>query len=49
MMDYAPDSLQREVPDPYYGGAEGFEEVLDLLEAAAVGLLAQLQQPAPTR
>jgi protein-tyrosine phosphatase len=27
------------VPDPYYGGANGFEEVLDLVEAAARGLL----------
>jgi protein-tyrosine phosphatase len=28
-----------EVPDPYYGGDEGFEHVLDLIEAAAGGLL----------
>jgi protein-tyrosine phosphatase len=27
------------VPDPYYGGAQGFEEVLDLVENAAHGLL----------
>jgi protein-tyrosine phosphatase len=44
MMDYVPDSPQREVPDPYYGGPEGFEEVLDLLEAAAAGLLKELQR-----
>jgi protein-tyrosine-phosphatase len=30
-------------PDPYYGGAEGFEEVLDLLEDACSGLLTQLE------
>ena len=30
------------VPDPYYGGAEGFEYVLDLLEDACVGLLRKL-------
>lgn len=30
------------VPDPYYGGAEGFENVLDLLEDACAGLLATL-------
>lgn len=30
------------VPDPYYGGADGFDEVFDLVEAAARGLLAQL-------
>ncbi len=28
-----------EVPDPYYGGARGFEEVLDMVEDAAAGLL----------
>jgi protein-tyrosine phosphatase len=33
-----------EVPDPYHGGAEGFEHVLDLCEAAAAGLLAHLQR-----
>ena len=30
------------IPDPYYSGAEGFERVLDLLEDACRGLLAQL-------
>ena len=32
-----------EVPDPYYGGEEGFEQVLDLLEDACSGLLAALR------
>lgn len=32
-----------EVPDPYYGGPEGFEQVLDLLEDACEGLLAHLK------
>lgn len=32
------------VPDPYYGGSEGFELVLDLLEDAASGLFQYLQQ-----
>lgn len=31
-----------EVPDPYYGGPEGFQRVLDLIEDAAAGLLDQL-------
>lgn len=35
-------SDEREVPDPYYGGPEGFEQVLDLVEDAASGLLRQL-------
>ncbi len=39
MMSYAPDAGRRAVPDPYYGGPRGFEEVLDLLEQAAEGLL----------
>ena len=33
-----------EVPDPYYGGAPGFDEVLDLVEEASQGLLAHLLQ-----
>lgn len=32
------------VPDPYYGGAEGFEYVLDVLEDACSGLLTSLTQ-----
>ena len=38
-LEFAPDSGVREVPDPYYGGSRGFEEVLDLVEEAARGLL----------
>jgi protein-tyrosine phosphatase len=34
----------RDVPDPYYGGDDGFEEVLDLVEEAARALLLELQQ-----
>jgi len=30
---------EADVPDPYYGGAQGFEQVLDMVEAAARGLL----------
>ncbi len=32
-----------DVPDPYYGGPEGFERVLDLIEAACTGLVAHLR------
>jgi protein-tyrosine phosphatase len=32
-----------DVPDPYYGGPDGFEDVLDLVEAACRGLLAELR------
>ena len=33
-----------DVPDPYYGGARGFEDVLDLVEAACRGLVAELRR-----
>jgi protein-tyrosine phosphatase len=33
-----------DVPDPYYGGAGGFEEVLDLVQAACEGLLEQIRE-----
>ena len=32
-----------EVPDPYYGGSDGFAKVLDLVEGACDGLIAQLR------
>jgi len=41
-LDFAPGLGRRDVPDPYYGGAAGFEEVLDLVEVGARGLLAAL-------
>jgi len=44
VMEYAPDAYVREVPDPYYGGPKGFEEVLDLLEQASHGLLSELRE-----
>lgn len=46
-MDYAPDAPRREVPDPYYGEGTHFTEVLDLVEAAASGLLDQLRHSRP--
>lgn len=39
MMQYAKNFREVEVPDPYYGGARGFELVLDMLEDASRGLL----------
>jgi protein-tyrosine phosphatase len=33
-----------EVPDPYYGGDSGFEDVLDLCEAACRGLLERIRE-----
>ncbi len=42
-LEFAQGESRREVPDPYYGGETGFEDVLDLVEAAAEGLLASLR------
>ena len=43
-LEFAPEATVTEVPDPYYGGPNGFEEVLDLVEAATHGLLQHLRQ-----
>jgi protein-tyrosine phosphatase len=42
-LDLAPELEMREVPDPYYGAGDGFERVLDLVEAASDVLLARLE------
>lgn len=39
-----PDVVSLDVPDPYYGGVDGFDRVLDLVEAACAGLLAELRR-----
>ncbi|MED5240377.1 MAG: low molecular weight phosphotyrosine protein phosphatase, partial [SAR324 cluster bacterium] len=39
MTDYCKSARVQEVPDPYYGGHQGFENVLDLLEDSCKGLL----------
>jgi len=43
-LDFAPETGLREVPDPYYGPPEGFDRVLDLIEAASAGLLVRVRQ-----
>ena len=45
-LEFAPDAGATDVPDPYYGGPNGFEEVLDLVEAAARGLLEHVRTEA---
>ncbi len=42
LMEFAPNASLRHVPDPYDGGAQGFEQVVDLLEEAAEGLLEEV-------
>jgi protein-tyrosine phosphatase len=39
-LDFAPQVGTKDVPDPFFGGTEGFDHVLDLIEAASRGLLA---------
>ncbi|MFZ1344664.1 low molecular weight protein-tyrosine-phosphatase [Thiothrix eikelboomii] len=41
-MEFASRWREREVPDPYYGGSQGFERVLDMIEDASEGLLAHI-------
>ena len=43
-LEFAPETGISEVPDPYYGGPNGFEDVLDLIEAASRGLLEHLRR-----
>ena len=42
-MEFADGWSETEVPDPYYGGDAGFERVLDMIEAGAHGVLAELR------
>ena len=44
LLDFAADCETREVPDPYYGGAEHFDEVIDLVERGITGVLEHLKQ-----
>lgn len=43
LLEFAGAGAPTEVPDPYYGGAQGFETVLDLVETAAQGLLSHIK------
>ncbi len=42
MLDFAAGHEEEQVPDPYYGGAKGFDYVLDLVEAASDGILEKI-------
>ena len=43
-MEFAPELAEKEVPDPYWGGARGFERVLDMTKAASRGLLDHIEK-----
>ena len=44
LLDGAPAQDERDVPDPYYGGAADFERVLDLTEIAVAGWIEELRR-----
>jgi low molecular weight protein-tyrosine phosphatase len=44
LLDYSTSFRGKEVPDPYYGGDNGFEQVLDMLEDAAQGLVEDIRR-----
>ena len=41
-MEFADIDTHEEVPDPYYGGDQGFDQVIDLIESASDGLIRHL-------
>jgi protein-tyrosine phosphatase len=43
-LEFASSRPEDEVPDPYFGGSGGFERVLDMVEEAAAGLLADIRR-----
>lgn len=49
LLEYAGETALADVPDPYYGGAKGFDDVLDLVQSAAEGLLAEIRSRARAR
>ncbi|MEO8376392.1 MAG: low molecular weight protein-tyrosine-phosphatase [Candidatus Sumerlaeota bacterium] len=49
ICDYDPEGQHREVPDPYYGGPEGFNRVLDIVEKASERLLDDLMKDESSR
>lgn len=42
-LEYAENWQEREIPDPYYGGRDGFETVLDMIRDASLGLLSEIE------
>ena len=48
-LDFAPNIADKNVPDPYYGGADGFNQVIALIEAASDGLIAHLSRDGATK
>ena len=49
LLEFAGKTAPADVPDPYYGGAKGFDDVLDLVESAVEGLLAEVRHRSGVR
>lgn len=49
LLEFAGKAAPADVPDPYYGGAKGFDDVLDLVESAVEGLLAEVRHRSGVR
>jgi len=47
LLSYSSRFPGREVPDPYYGGARGFDENLDMIEDAVAGLIGDIRTAFP--
>lgn len=43
-LDFSNETITREVPDPYYGGDEGFSRVFDLVELGGLALLQHIKE-----
>jgi protein-tyrosine phosphatase len=42
-LEFAPHLNRSDVPDPYYGGPQGFDQVFDMVEQASRGLLEDIR------
>ncbi len=48
-LEFADQRVDKEVPDPYFGGESGFDRVLDMIDDAARGLLEDIRQRHPAQ
>jgi protein-tyrosine phosphatase len=44
LLEFTGETAPADVPDPYYGGAKGFDDVLDMVQSATVGLLSEIRR-----
>lgn len=49
MMDWHPTQVGEDVPDPYYGGPDGFEHIYRMITEACEGFVAHLRREAPSK